>query len=176
MENLYEIFIENPQDLSEEWLNFFTSLPKQPNSNGEISHKEIIKHFKNFSRDNNSIKSKSVDSRQGKVIRLIQSYRNRGHLKANLDPLGMMERRIIEDLDIEFHGLNDNDLDSEFCTDTFTSHEKLSLRKIIQNLEDVYCGNIGIETNHILDSNERRWFQRKFESKLKDYTLSLIHI
>ena len=172
LENLYEIFIENPQDLSEEWLNFFTSLPKQPNSNGEISHKEIIKQFRNISRDNNSIKSKSVDSRQGKVIRLIQSYRNRGHLKANLDPLGMMERRIIEDLDIEFHGLNDNDLDSEFCTDTFTSHEKLSLRKIIQNLEDVYCGNIGIETNHILDSNERRWFQRKFESKLKDYTYS----
>ena len=102
LESLYEIFINNPEDLSKEWLDFFTNLPSHPKSNGEISHLEIIKDFKNISR-NNIISEVSVDERQGKVIRLIQSYRNQGHLKAKLDPLGMMDRRFVEDLNIEFH-------------------------------------------------------------------------
>ena len=170
LENLYEIFINNPEDLSKEWFDFFTNLPSHPKSNGEISHLEIIKDFKNISR-NNITSEVSVDERQGKVIRLIQSYRNRGHLKAKLDPLGMMERRSVEDLDIEFHGFSNEDLDQEFYTDTLdTGSDKLTLREIINRLEEIYCGNIGIECNHIMESEERRWFQRKFESKLQEYS------
>ena len=170
LESLYEIFINNPEDLSKEWFDFFTNLPSHPKSNGEISHLEIIKDFKNISR-NNITSEVSIDERQGKVIRLIQSYRNRGHLKANLDPLGMMERRFVEDLDIEFHGLSNEDLDQVFYTDTLdTGSDKSTLREIINRLEEIYCGNIGIECNHIMESEERRWFQRKFESKLQEYS------
>ena len=172
LEGLYETFLNNPEELSKEWFDFFTNLPKLPNSNGEISHQKIINEFRNFSRNSDVLK-KSVDERQGKVIRLIQSYRNRGHLKAKLDPLGMMERRLVEDLNIEFHGLSHEDLNEEFYTDTFnTEAEKLPLRDIIQKLEDIYCGVIGIECNHIMDSSERRWFQNKFESKLKGYSFN----
>ena len=172
LEGLYETFLNNPEELSKEWFDFFTNLPKLPNSNGEISHQKIINEFRNFSRNSDVLK-KSVDERQGKVIRLIQSYRNRGHLKAKLDPLGMMERRLVEDLNIEFHGLSHEDLNEEFYTDTFnTGAEKLPLRDIIQKLEDIYCGVIGIECNHIMDSSERRWFQNKFESKLKGYSFN----
>ena len=172
LEGLYETFLNNPEELSKEWFDFFTNLPKLPNSNGEISHQKIINEFRNFSRNSDVLK-KSVDERQGKVIRLIQSYRNRGHLKAKLDPLGMMERRLVEDLNIEFHGLSHEDLNEEFYTDTFnTGAEKLPLRDIIQKLEDIYCSEIGIECNHIMDSSERRWFQNKFESKLKGYSFN----
>ena len=172
LEGLYETFLNNPEELSKEWLDFFNNLPKLPNSNGEISHQKIINEFRNFSRNSDVLK-KSVDERQGKVIRLIQSYRNRGHLKAKLDPLGMMERRLVEDLNIEFHGLSHEDLNEEFYTDTFnTGAEKLPLRDIIQKLEDIYCGVIGIECNHIMDSSERRWFQNKFESKLNGYSFN----
>ena len=170
LEGLYETFLNNPEELSKDWFDFFTNLPKLPNSNGEISHQKIINEFRNFSR-NSAVLKKSVDERQGKVIRLIQSYRNRGHLKANLDPLGMMERRLVEDLNIEFHGLSQEDLNEEFYTDTFdTGSEKLPLRDIIKKLEDIYCGKIGIECNHIMDSAERRWFQKKFESNLNEYS------
>ena len=172
LEGLYETYLNNPEELSKEWLDFFTNLPKLPNSNGEISHQKIINEFRNFSRNSDVLK-KSVDERQGNVIRLIQSYRNRGHLKAKLDPLGMMERRLVEDLNIEFHGLSHEDLNEEFYTDTFnTGAEKLPLRDIIQKLEDIYCGVIGIECNHIMDSSERRWFQNKFESKLNGYSFN----
>ncbi len=169
LESLYETFINNPEDLSKEWLDFFTNLPKHPNSNGEISHSEVVKEFKNLSRSK-SVNKNSIDERQGKVIKLIKSYRNRGHLQATLDPLGMMEHKTVEDLSIEFHGLSKDDLDEQFYTDTFTDKDKLSLREIIDQLRASYCGNIGVECNHIFDADERRWFQRKFESKLKEYT------
>ena len=172
LESLYETFINNPEDLSKEWLDFFTNLPSHPKSNGEISHLEIIKVFKNISRDN-KVSIASADERQGKVIRLIQAYRNRGHLNAKLDPLGMMERPYIEDLNISFHDFSNEDLDQEFYTDTLNiDSDKLPLREIIKQLETIYCGNIGIECNHIAESKERRWFQRKFESKLNDYSFN----
>jgi len=171
LESLYETFINNPEDLSKEWLDFFTSLPKHSNSNGEISHREVVKEFKNLSRSK-SIKKNSIDERQGKVIKLIKSYRNRGHLQATLDPLGMMEHKTVEDLSIEFHGLSKDDLDEEFYTDTFTDQDKLPLREIVNQLKASYCGNIGVECNHIFDARERRWFQKKFESKLNEYTHS----
>ena len=50
--------------------------------------------------------------------------------------------------------------------------ERMKLKEILASLEEIYCGNIGIECNHIMESNERRWFQRKFESKLKEYSFS----
>ena len=172
LESLYETFINNPEDLSKEWLDFFTNLPSHPKSNGEISHLEIVKEFKNISRDN-TVSIASSDERQGKVIRLIEAYRNRGHLNAKLDPLGMMERPSIEDLNIAFHGFSSEDLDQEFYTDTLNiDSDKLPLREIIKQLEKIYCGNIGIECNHIAEPKERRWFQRKFESKLNDYSFN----
>ena len=172
LESLYETYITDPNSLSEEWINFFENLPHHATSNGEISHQNIVREFKNVSRKNSVAKS-SVDERQGKVIRLIQSYRNRGHQQANLDPLGLMIREKIEDLNIEFHGLSSSDLEEEFYTDTFMpGSEKMKLKEILASLEEIYCGNIGIECNHIMESNERRWFQRKFESKLKEYSFS----
>ena len=173
LENLYETFLNNPEDLSNEWHDFFTNLPKHPLSNGEISHQKIIQEFKNLPRNNSKkIKEVSIDERQGKVIKLIKSYRNRGHLTANLDPLGMMEHKTVEDLSLEFHGLSNEDLDEEFYTDTFTDKEKLTLREIVNQLNYSYCGNISVECNHIFDSEERRWFQRKFESRLAEYSFN----
>ena len=128
LESLYETYITDPNSLSEEWINFFENLPHHATSNGEISHQNIVKEFKNVSRKNSVIKS-SVDERQGKVIRLIQSYRNRGHQQANLDPLGLMIREKIEDLNIEFHGLSSSDLEEEFYTDSFMPGlEKMKLK------------------------------------------------
>ena len=84
----------------------------------------------------------------------------------------MMEHKTVEDLSIEFHGLSQDDLDEEFYTDTFTDKDKLTLREIVDQLKASYCGNIGVECNHIFDSKERRWFQRKFESRLKEYSFN----
>ena len=172
LENMYELYLENPDQLSSEWVVFFDNLePKGINGN-RVSHKQIVDEFKNLSRSAN-LSGNIPDARQSKVIRLIQSYRNRGHQKANLDPLGIMDRAEIEDLDLEFHGLSKEDLSDEFYTDTLLiGKEKATLKEIIESLKFIYCGNIGIEYNHIMDSYERKWFQKKFESKLGKYSFS----
>ena len=172
LENMYELYLENPDQLSSEWVVFFDNLePKGINGN-RVSHKQIVDEFKNLSRSAN-LSGNIPDARQSKVIRLIQSYRNRGHQKANLDPLGIMDRSEIEDLDLDFHGLSKEDLNDEFYTDTLLiGKEKATLKEIIDSLKVIYCGNIGIEYNHIMDSYERRWFQKKFESKLGKYSFS----
>ena len=118
LENLYETYLTNPENLSKEWRDFFSNLPRGSSKNGDVSHQSVINEFKNLSRGA-VLAKEEIDERQGKVIRLIQSYRNRGHQEATLDPLGMMERLPIEDLKIEFHGLSQDDLDTEFYTDTF---------------------------------------------------------
>jgi len=172
LETLYEIYLTTPENLSKEWSDFFSNLPSEQDRNGEISHQSVINEFKNLSRGVVSAKEE-IDERQGKVIRLIQSYRNRGHQEATLDPLDMMDRNPIEDLKIEFHGLSEDDLDTEFYTDTFNSgSKKSSLKNILDDLRRIYCGNIGIEYNYIMNSNERRWFQKKFESKIESYSFS----
>ena len=172
LETLYEIYLTTPENLSKEWSDFFSNLPSEQDRNGEISHQRVINEFKNLSRGTVSAKEE-IDERQGKVIRLIQSYRNRGHQEATLDPLNMMDRNPIEDLKIEFHGLSEDDLDTEFYTDTFNSgSKKSSLKNILDDLRRIYCGNIGIEYNYIMNSNERRWFQKKFESKIESYSFS----
>ena len=172
LETLYEIYLTTPENLSKEWSDFFSNLPSEQDRNGEISHQSVINEFKNLSRGAVSAKEE-IDERQGKVIRLIQSYRNRGHQEATLDPLDMMDRNSIEDLKIEFHGLSEADLDTEFYTDTFNSgSKKSSLKNILDDLRRIYCGNIGIEYNYIMNSNERRWFQKKFESKIESYSFS----
>ena len=172
LETLYEIYLTTPENLSKEWSDFFSNLPSEQDRNGEISHQRVINEFKNLSRGAVSVKEE-IDERQGKVIRLIQSYRNRGHQEATLDPLDMMDRNPIEDLKIEFHGLSKDDLDTEFYTDTFNSgSKKSSLKNILDDLRRIYCGNIGIEYNYIMNSNERRWFQKKFESKIESYSFS----
>ena len=172
LETLYEIYLTTPENLSKEWSDFFSNLPSEQDRNGEISHQRVINEFKNLSRGAVSVKEE-IDERQGKVIRLIQSYRNRGHQEATLDPLDMMDRNPIEDLKIEFHGLSEDDLDTEFYTDTFNSgSKKSSLKNILDDLRRIYCGNIGIEYNYIMNSNERRWFQKKFESKIESYSFS----
>lgn len=113
LENMYELYLENPDQLSSEWVVFFDNLePKGINGN-RVSHKQIVDEFKNLSRSAN-LSGNIPDARQSKVIRLIQSYRNRGHQKANLDPLGIMDRAEIEDLDLEFHGLSKEDLMMSF--------------------------------------------------------------
>jgi len=175
LENLYETYLTNPENLSKEWRDFFANLPRGSSKNGDVSHQSIINEFKNLSRGAVSTKEE-IDERQGKVIRLIQAYRNRGHQEATLDPLGIMERNPIEDLNIEFHGLSQDDLDTEFYTDTFNAGnsdtKKSCLRNIIEDLRRIYCGNIGVEYNYIMHSNERRWFQKQFESKIESYSFT----
>ncbi len=95
---------------------------------------------------------------------LINSFRVRGHLMADIDPLEYRQRSH-PDLEIESHGLTFWDLDREFVTGGFGGRRVAKLRDILGVLRDSYCRTLGIEYMHIQDPEQRRWFQDKVEVK-----------
>ncbi len=97
-----------------------------------------------------------------RVQELIHSYRVRGHLMADIDPLEYKQRRH-HDLDITSHGLTLWDLDRHFATGGFGGEPFLKLRKILGILRDSYCRTTGIEYMHIQDPEQRAWMQERVE-------------
>jgi 2-oxoglutarate decarboxylase len=99
-----------------------------------------------------------------RVQELINSFRVRGHLMADIDPLEYRQRSH-PDLDISSHGLTFWDLDREFVTGGFGGRRTALLRDILGILRDSYCRTIGIEYMHIADPAQRRWIQEHVEQK-----------
>ncbi|QDO89690.1 multifunctional oxoglutarate decarboxylase/oxoglutarate dehydrogenase thiamine pyrophosphate-binding subunit/dihydrolipoyllysine-residue succinyltransferase subunit [Ornithinimicrobium ciconiae] len=101
-------------------------------------------------------------SKATRVQELIHSYRVRGHLMADTDPLEYRQRRH-HDLDITNHGLTLWDLERSFATGGFGGAPRLTLRKILGILRDSYCRTVGIEYMHIQDPEQREWIQERVE-------------
>ena len=101
-------------------------------------------------------------SRGTRVHELINSFRVRGHLMADIDPLEYRQR-MHPDLDIYKHGLTFWDLDREFVTGGFGGRRSAKLRDILGILRDSYCRTVGIEYMHIQDPEQRQWIQDRVE-------------
>ena len=97
-----------------------------------------------------------------RVIGLIDTYRTRGHLMSDVDPLNYRQRKH-EDLDILSHGLTLWDLDREFPVGGFAGKTRMKLRDVLGVLRDSYCRTVGVEYTYILDPTERRWIQDRVE-------------
>ncbi|PRW63244.1 multifunctional oxoglutarate decarboxylase/oxoglutarate dehydrogenase thiamine pyrophosphate-binding subunit/dihydrolipoyllysine-residue succinyltransferase subunit [Actinopolyspora mortivallis] len=97
-----------------------------------------------------------------RVLELIDAYRTRGHLMADIDPLNYRQRRH-EDLDVLSHNLTLWDLDREFPVGGFAGQEHMTLRDVLGVLRDSYCRTVGVEYMHILEPDEREWLQRRVE-------------
>lgn len=111
-----------------------------------------------------SVDTAEVVDKTARVQELINSYRVRGHLMADIDPLEYRQRTH-PDLEIETHGLTFWDLDRKFVTGGFGSSRTMKLRDILGVLRDSYCRTVGIEYMHIQDPVQRRWIQDKVERK-----------
>ena len=101
-------------------------------------------------------------NKTSRVQELINAFRVRGHLMADIDPLEYRQRSH-PDLEIESHGLTFWDLDREFVTGGFGGRRTMLLREILGVLRDSYCRTIGLEYMHIQDPEQRRWFQETVE-------------
>lgn len=105
------------------------------------------------------------------VMRLINMYRTRGHVLADLDPLSD-EPGHSPELELEYYGLSLWDLDREFYCAGLGGHETAPLRTILELLRDTYCGKMGAEIMHILDLDERNWLRERMESTANTPDLS----
>ena len=110
-------------------------------------------------------------NKTARVIELIDAYRTRGHLMANIDPL-VYRQRSHPDLDINQHGLTLWDLEREFPTGGFGAKPMMPFRNILGLLRESYCRTVGFEYMHIADPLQRRWFQAKIEVPHQELTRS----
>ena len=113
--------------------------------------------------DPHSIRRAAEDSIR--AMMLIRTYRVRGHLAADLDPLRLTRREVPADLTAEFHGFSDDDLDRPIWLCGALGLEQGTIREIVRILQRNYCGHVGLEYMHINDLEERRFLQDRMEGK-----------
>ncbi|UIP08101.1 2-oxoglutarate dehydrogenase E1 component [Erythrobacter sp. SDW2] len=97
-----------------------------------------------------------------RAMLLVRLYRVRGHLAADLDPLGLSHREQPEDLTLEWHGFAGQE-DREVYVGGVFGFEWVTVGNLYKALRDTYCGHVGLEYMHISDTEERRFLQDKFE-------------
>ncbi|QEM81074.1 2-oxoglutarate dehydrogenase E1 component [Halomonas binhaiensis] len=178
VEALYEQYLDDPAAVPQEWRDYFDQLPN-PDGQGsgsatshDIPLTPIREQFYQLGKQQHRAayaiapSSDGEDSRkQVRVLQLINAYRFRGHQHANIDPLGLRDPSAVPDLDLAFHQLSKADLETEFQTGSFfLGQDQAPLRVIVDALEQTYCRSIGCEFMHIVDTEEKRWLQQRFES------------
>ncbi|WP_459611303.1 multifunctional oxoglutarate decarboxylase/oxoglutarate dehydrogenase thiamine pyrophosphate-binding subunit/dihydrolipoyllysine-residue succinyltransferase subunit [Corynebacterium urogenitale] len=109
-----------------------------------------------------------------RVMKLIEAYRSRGHLIADIDPLHWTQPGLPvpdhSDLNIESHGLTLWDYDRTFNVGGFLGRETMTLREVLTALRKAYTLKVGYEYTHILDKEERSWLRERIEAGQPKYS------
>ncbi|WP_158772756.1 2-oxoglutarate dehydrogenase E1 component [Cobetia sp. L2A1] len=171
VEDLYERYLVDPNAVTDEWRNYFDTLPRHDGSpSQDVPLAPIREQFYEIGRTSRrpatvSAGESNENKKQVRVLQLINAYRFRGHQKADIDPLGLRKPAPIPDLELSFHQLSAADMDVEFQTGSlFLGKEVAPLKEIHAALEQTYCRSIGAEFMHIVNTEEKRWLQQRFES------------
>ncbi|MGB5490708.1 MAG: 2-oxoglutarate dehydrogenase E1 component [Woeseiaceae bacterium] len=170
VEHLYEQYLDDPESVQAGWRSYFESMG---DPGAEIVHSAIRDELlaeAQQGRKRGRVSSRKAGGavsgeKQAAVSRLIQVYSLRGHQIADIDPLGLMDRRVPGVLKLDYLGLTENDMDTEFFTGGLAGHgnERMTLRDILSLLKQIYCGKIGVEVAHISRARERLWLRKRFE-------------
>ena len=176
IEDLYEQYLVAPDSVGPKWKTYFDGIKGRDGS--DVPHSAVIAAIAEAGRQaargvvvaggGNAVS----DSREFAVSKLIVAYRSRGHLAAELDPLGMWEKSEAPDLEIGFHGLSNNDLDTTFSSGGAGGQAQMKLRDLVSLLKATYTGSIGAEFMHITDVEQRRWMYERLERAGGDFKRS----
>jgi len=98
-----------------------------------------------------------------RAIMMVRAYRVRGHLMANLDPLGLEQRGRHSELQPESYGFTEADYDREIYLGNVLGLESATLREVLAKVRKTYCGTVGVEFMHIQDADQKSWIQHRIE-------------
>ncbi|HMN38272.1 MAG TPA: 2-oxoglutarate dehydrogenase E1 component [Hyphomicrobium sp.] len=108
-----------------------------------------------------------------RALMLIRAYRVMGHLAADLDPLGLAERKIHRELMPETYGFTEADLNRPIFIDHVLGLETATMRQILTILRRTYCRHIGVQFTHITDPGQKAWIQERIEGAEKDINFTV---
>ena len=177
IEIIYADYERDPDSVPPDWQRYFQSLDSVagPGSNGSTQLGPTFETASIFNPSGVSVAPINSDGqaaltiaakeRQEAVTQLIRNYRVRGHLLAQLDPLGRDRKYDIPELDPLFYGFREADMDRVFaCDRSLEPTGQLPLRELIERLKNTYSRTIGVQFTHIDDIEARNWLQQRMES------------
>ncbi len=166
IEDLYADWVESPARVHPQWRAVFERMGPPT----DVTRREDVVGPEPTRRSIFGGKAAAVTAQRAEhtrknaaVLQLISNYRRIGHLAANLDPLGLRERRKLPQLGLGYHGLADEDLDTTFHVGRLAGPTYQTLREIIDRCERIYCRSVAIEYAYIRDEARRRWLERRIE-------------
>ena len=165
IEEMYLKFINNDSTLPASWKKYFSEIGE----NSETVVKEIngpswspaqkftVKKHQNQTSEDEKFSEVGItesNSNSIKAVAMIRSYRQRGHLIAKLDPLGLLKSDYLEELHPEFYGFKKEDYQKKIFLDGVINKEYSNVKEIIEFLRKKYCGSIGYEYMYITNPTE----------------------
>ncbi|MGB5538714.1 MAG: thiamine pyrophosphate-dependent enzyme, partial [Gammaproteobacteria bacterium] len=172
LESLYESWQRDPDSVDERWHAWFQQLP-QVNGKAvdDVFHSELRDEFSKLTGHLRGHRIARVtetrlefERKQVRVLQLINAYRFRGHQYARTDPLQQNGAAPVSELDLRYHELSEEDLNTVFRTGSLVGPEKATLDNILVALNRTYCETIGAEYMHMSATEEKRWIQQRLES------------
>ena len=195
VEDLHERWAANPSSVSPAWRAFFDQLKDGPAQVQDaaraggwgkpvaIARTETLSALDGLWPAVEAKAAKTLEQRQPgatrdeiraaahdsvRALMLIRTYRIRGHLHANLDPLGLEPPIQNAELDPAFYGFTEADMDRPIYLDHVMGLEEATLREVVDILRRTYCGNVGVQYMHIAEPAEKQWIQERIEGRDKE--------
>jgi 2-oxoglutarate dehydrogenase E1 component len=183
IEELYAAYQHDPASVSADWRRYFKALGGSNGNghgNGNGHTAQLGPSFRPHSVFNpgggnggGGSATHEIETAllQDRLDQLVRAYRVRGHMVANIDPLGM-PRPHLPELDPEYYGFSEADMDRVFSTESIRGPDVLTLRSILDRLRNTYCRSIGVQFMHMDDLSVRQWLQDRMEESENRLTLS----
>ena len=167
IDDLYVQFIQDPNSVSPGWRKYFeefslTAAPQADSGSPALLDPRQAETLGDVTR---TIRDEAMwlARMQDRVDHLVREYRVRGHMMAQLDPLGI-DRQAPPELDPQSYGVQPGDFDREFSCPALQYVNARTLRDILTKLRNTYCRSIGVQFMHIENRTARDWLQRRMES------------
>ncbi|MEM8770440.1 MAG: 2-oxoglutarate dehydrogenase E1 component [Pseudomonadota bacterium] len=200
LERLYAQYLDNPNSVSADWRAFFESEAGAPNGaayadgpswsrpdwpparNGELTaafdgdwpqdEAHLAEKIAARTPDANEEDIRQATKDSLRALMLIRAYRIRGHLIADLDPLGLQTQTVHPELDPATLGFTEADMDRPIFIDNVLGLETATLNEILAILKRTYCGTFAVEFIHITDPEQKAWLQQRIEGPDKDISFT----
>ncbi len=190
---LYEKYLNNPTSVSQDWQQYFAQIGDsvaQVNDDFLSNHwgkerSQIVGYEKkpySYERRTGKTGRRNQDKFKGGVSQevldsinaqmLISAYRSRGHLIANLDPLGLTVHHAHPELDPARYGFTEGDYTRQIAVGGWLGYDKLTLNQILDILKQTYCSTFAIEYVHIQSEEKKKWLEQRIETSLGKPNLS----
>ena len=189
---LYLRYLEDPGSVDHSWAAYFASLGDEAQSllrdlkgaswapresrvigaktNGANGAAVAVTAAPAAAADAEQIRAACRDSLR--ALMMIRAYRVRGHLMADLDPLGLEDRTSHPELQPETYGFTAADFDREIYIGNVLGMEVATVRQILDKLRATYCGTVGVEFLHIQDPDQKSWIQERIEKSEGKFNFS----